>query len=242
MEEVDRIMVENLKVPVELMMENAGVAMAELACEISSQKGFLVIAGKGNNGGGGIVAARRLTAWDEKVTIWLPFGKKQLRELPARQLERTEKFGAKVIEGVGNFPIEDYEGWMIIDAFIGYGYTGVPRGVVKDVFEFLSHHKTIISLDAPSGLDTTTGTMHSDFSPMKTLTLAFPKTGLLKARDKVGSLELADIGVPKYVFEKMIDIDWNSYEKDNLDLLYSKFKERRRVNVQIIDYNNWSLH
>ncbi|NVM45752.1 MAG: hypothetical protein HWN79_12630 [Candidatus Lokiarchaeota archaeon] len=64
MTEVDRIMVEDFKIPVELMMELAGFNLAKLALKLSNNNysNYIIIAGSGNNAGGGIVAARRLAS------------------------------------------------------------------------------------------------------------------------------------------------------------------------------------
>ena len=71
MAEVDRIMVEDFKIPVELMMELAGLNLAILALNLSKIKysNYIIIAGTGNNAGGGIVAARRLASWGLNAQI-----------------------------------------------------------------------------------------------------------------------------------------------------------------------------
>ena len=88
MVEVDRIMVEQLHIPIELMMENAGLNLARLAIRMNTQgnRKFKVVAGSGNNGGGGIVAARRLNNWGYDVEIYVPKGINSMRELPRIQL------------------------------------------------------------------------------------------------------------------------------------------------------------
>ena len=62
MVEVDRIMENDLKIGVELMMEHAGLNLAKITLSYFSKESFdwiVVVAGSGNNGGGGMVAARR---------------------------------------------------------------------------------------------------------------------------------------------------------------------------------------
>ncbi|MHA2320782.1 MAG: NAD(P)H-hydrate epimerase [Candidatus Thorarchaeota archaeon] len=63
--EVDRIMIDELGIPVDLMMEHAGNNLARLCVELSPMRDgvFQVIVGSGNNGGGGIVAARWKQRW-----------------------------------------------------------------------------------------------------------------------------------------------------------------------------------
>ena len=71
MREVDRLMMEEYHIPVELMMEHAGLNLARLAVRLSNGNSriFQVIAGSGNNGGGGLVAARRLAFWNLKTEV-----------------------------------------------------------------------------------------------------------------------------------------------------------------------------
>jgi NAD(P)H-hydrate epimerase len=65
--EIDRIMIEEYDIPVELMMEHAGLNLARLSI-IKSNENIsrdIIIAGSGNNGGGGMVAGRKLNSWDK---------------------------------------------------------------------------------------------------------------------------------------------------------------------------------
>ena len=72
--EVDRIMMEDYNIPVELMMENAGLALARIAAKYldSAEKSIGIVVGSGNNGGGGLVAARRLHSWGFDVLVIVP--------------------------------------------------------------------------------------------------------------------------------------------------------------------------
>jgi len=93
--EMDYYAVENYALPIELMMENAGLQLANLVAN-SIQHANVKISigiGNGNNGGGGLVAARRLAAWG--YAVHLDISTEIDKELPQRQLERAVKFGAK---------------------------------------------------------------------------------------------------------------------------------------------------
>jgi len=93
---------------------------------------------------------------------------------------------------------------VIIDAMIGYGLTGMPRPTVADwVVMANASQKTIIALDAPTGLNATTGIPSAHcIKAALTLTLALPKIGLIQpaAKPFVGELFLADIGVTPEVY------------------------------------------
>ena len=96
---------------------------------------------------------------------------------------------------------------MILDALIGYGLTGDPRGPIAEWIERAdAASRPILSLDTPSGLDETTGVPGLPcIRATATLTLALPKTGLLTpaARAFVGDLYLADISVPPELYRRL---------------------------------------
>ena len=89
-----------------------------------------------------------------------------------------------------------------LDALIGYSLRGEPRADVVPLIDFLNDRcEQVVSVDVPSGIDATTGEhagAHVDATV--TVTLALPKTGLDVGA--VGRLELADIGIPKGVYEE----------------------------------------
>ncbi len=103
--------VNNFGLPIELMMENAGLQLANLiATFVKKDKTIKIGVGKGNNGGGGLVAARRLLAWGYQVYLDMPF--QNYNQLVEIQLNRTLKFGAKTEL------IESPDVW--VDAYLGF--------------------------------------------------------------------------------------------------------------------------
>ena len=91
-----------------------------------------------------------------------------------------------------------------IDAGIGYSLRGDPRERPARIIEAMNRSTApVLSLDAPSGLDTATGRIADPaVDATATMTLALPKTGLRDA-PTVGELHLADISVPPSVYERM---------------------------------------
>ena len=89
---------------------------------------------------------------------------------------------------------------LIIDAVIGYSLKGTPRGTSAQMIRWANEHGApILSLDAPSGVDTTTGEVREPaIRATATMTLALPKEGLRAPgiEERVGELYLADISVP----------------------------------------------
>jgi NAD(P)H-hydrate epimerase len=207
--EVDRIAVEEIGPNLYQMMENAGRNLALIVVDLIKEKSLgkkvLIFAGTGGNGGGGICAARHLLNHGYKPIVILN-NEEKMQDIPAYQLGIFRKAGGQII------PIEkvnDVNPDIIVDAIIGYSLISVPRGKVLEMIKFINENEIpTISLDIPTGLLATSGENPGEFvKPEITLTLALPKTGLYP--DKCGEIMLADIGIPKVVYEK-IGLKYNS--------------------------------
>jgi NAD(P)H-hydrate epimerase len=200
--EVDRLMIEEWGITLIQMMENAGRHLAELARRqlggTTKGSSVVVLCGSGNNGGGGMTAARHLNNWGAHVQVILVGEESRLEEIPAHQWRILQKMEI-ICPGVELSNVD-----LILDSMLGYGSNGNPRSPLADWIQRANESSCpILSLDSPSGLDTTTGTPGSPcIRASATLTLALPKTGLLfpSAQDFVGDLYLADIGVPPQLY------------------------------------------
>ena len=209
--EVDRIMVEDLGITLLQMMENAGRNLARLAAARLSEGGSVVaLAGSGGNGGGVLVAARRLAGWGARVNVVLGKEVDQLDAVPARQLDSLVRMGVAVYGAadIGRVCGAD----LVLDGLIGYSLKGAPRGAVADLIRWANEQSTpVLALDVPSGVDAETGMISEPtIAATATLTLALPKRGLLApaAAAHVGQLFLGDIGVQAAVYERFgIDPD-----------------------------------
>ena len=228
MAEVDRIMVEDFRIPIELMMENAGLNLANLAINLSKNpySNYIIIAGTGNNAGGGIVAARRLASWGVNVQIIFPKGVNELKDVPKNQVIRAKQLGIEIVNGLPDDSLNFKDYSFFIDAYLGYGFTPRHDDISENVFNFLSNINILLSLDIPSGLDATTGSSFSGINPIATLTLGFVKQGLLiTERKNIGELYVADIGIPISIYYKILRNQWNlTYKKSSLEKLYLAFK------------------
>lgn len=227
--EVDRIMMEDLQIPVELMMEHAGLNLARLVRSVSTGS-VLIVAGSGNNGGGGLTCGRRLVSWGYAVTVFLPKGKEKLREVPLRQLERLQNISeVEVIEDLSTMKMRLDEFSVVVDAYIGYGFTGTPDEISVEVFSMMRRARNLICLDSPSGVNTSTGEDFSNLKPVATCTIAFPKIGHLRESMDLGKFYLIDIGVPKSVYQRLLNIEHNNRL---LSMLYEKFSLDPLVEIE----------
>ena len=205
--EVDRAMIEDFKIELIQMMENAGRNLASLARERflggdPIGKRVVVLAGTGGNGGGALVAARRLHNWGVHVRVFVTKPAPDFTPVPAHQLDILTRMKVSVSQAVG--VVEERTPDVILDGVIGYSLKGAPRGSASDLIRWANAQEApILALDAPSGVDTTTGRV---FDPAiratATLTLALPKEGLRApgVDEHVGELYLADISVPPSLY------------------------------------------
>ena len=189
--EMDYYAVNNYNLPIEMMMENAGLQLANLVAGFTEKTQSIKIGiGDGNNGGGGLVAARRLAAWG--FTVHLDLFTEITKELPAKQLERALKFGAKM----ESIPLPDV--W--IDAYLGVSQRlPLPQSLIEIIEEANRNRVVKISLDIPTGF---TGEMNSQyFKADKILTLAALKK-MLYSLDLQTEIFIADLGIPNEVYAK----------------------------------------
>jgi NAD(P)H-hydrate epimerase len=203
MREVDRIAMEETGPNLFQMMENAGRNLAALSMELLGsrwqQASYLVLAGTGGNGGGGICAGRHLANHGCRVSLCLA-DPEHLGEVPAFQYKVFQSASGKEIR-IGQLDRERPD--IILDALIGYGLKSAPVGAAVRLIEWANAGGApILALDIPSGRNATTGEAPGACMwPRWTMTLALPKTGLLP--DTTGDLFLADIGIPQETYQRM---------------------------------------
>ena len=207
MREVDRLMIEEYGIRLLQMMENAGLNLADLVRRYLGRplagRRVAVLAGRGNNGGGGLTAARRLSAWGADVHVILSAAVDEFVDAAALQLGILERMNIPVRRFDGALPPHE----ILIDALIGYSLAGAPRGLPRELIAAANESPApVISLDVPSGLDVDSGeAVDEAVGATATVALALPKVGLLrpKARSYVGQLYLADISVPPDLYERL---------------------------------------
>ncbi len=210
MREVDRLMVDVYAIQLLQMMELAGRTLAALArrhLDGVENRRIVVAAGKGNNGGGGLVAARHLANWGARVTVGIESAA-SLAGVPARQWRALDGLPVARIEGeAAKTAVGAEDPALVIDALIGYSLAGDPRGWTAEMIRRINAQPApVLALDVPSGLDATTGRPGTPCTTARlTMTLALPKTGLLAdgAKPFVGTLYLADIGVPPGLYARL---------------------------------------
>ena len=200
MTKVDEIAINEFGITLLQMMEVAGKQLANLCTEnVGKNQKVLVLAGSGHNGGGGLVAAKYLHNWGYNVSVFLT--SINLKEATKHQLDKLESLSVQIHKSQPNFS----EFGILVDSILGYSVKGEVKEPIKSIInEVNTSDITTISLDLPSGLNPNSGKPKGvAVKAFATLTLAAPKTGLLKPDAKLytGDLYLADIGIPEEVFK-----------------------------------------
>ena len=211
MSQADRLMADALGVETRQLMELAGQAVAAWARErfLGDARGtrVIVLAGRGGNGGDGLVAARLLHAWGAHPEIWLSHTPDRLGPEAAHQARSLAALGLPLYPPLADEAIALPPADLLIDALLGFGLSGPPSGPSARLIEAANaHHAPTLAVDLPSGLDALTGEPYAPcVRAAATLTLALPKTGLLApaARPFTGELAIADIGIPPEVYARV---------------------------------------
>jgi ADP-dependent NAD(P)H-hydrate dehydratase / NAD(P)H-hydrate epimerase len=196
-------------VPVAKLMESAGLGVAqEIRSLMGTVKGrrIVVLAGPGNNGGDGLVAARHLQDWGAEVRVYLlakrraddlNFAELVKREIDVADAENDPRFAA-----LDRF-LSDAE--LIVDALLGTGPTRPIEANLADILERVRRLRAgpqpprVVAVDLPTGVNSDTGAVDPRaVSADLTVTLGFSKVGLhtLPGSQYAGRVEVVDIGLP----------------------------------------------
>lgn len=209
MREVDRYTIEQIGIPAIVLMENAGRAIAEeviklvmLRKDTLAGERWLVLIGKGNNGGDGLVCARHLADAGIPVTLVYAVGPDHLSGEAAVQQRIVEALGLPRIvyedEAIGIPDLRSYTG--MVDALLGTGAKGAPRGAYASLIaEANASGLPIVAADIPSGLDADTGAVYDPCIQAElTVCLAFLKAGLTQypGAKAAGEVVVRYIGIP----------------------------------------------
>jgi hydroxyethylthiazole kinase-like uncharacterized protein yjeF len=201
-------------------METAGLRVVE---EIESAWGpvkgktVTIAAGKGNNGGDGLVAARHLLERSARVSVFLIAPPDKLTGEARVNLERFQKNSGRVHilkeETLGDLERELSQTDLIIDALFGTGLSSPVEGLpAKMITVINASEKPVIAVDLPSGIHTDTGrVLGIAVKAALTVTFALPKRGLLlyPGSDYAGRLKIADIGIPQALIRQLpVVVQW----------------------------------
>jgi NAD(P)H-hydrate epimerase len=176
-------------------MERAGAGLAALTAQVVGDGPVVVVCGKGNNGGDGYVAARRLREAGRDVRV---LSTAPVDELRGDALENAQRLPGPPPEPFAAAALEDAA--VAVDALLGTGFAGAPHGPVADAIAALERWGgPVVAADVPSGVDAATGEVAgAAVRAVATATFAAAKPGLWINPGKAlaGEVRVIDIGIP----------------------------------------------
>lgn len=194
----DQWAIDTRSIPGADLMERAGTGLTELVCQQVPDGLVVVVCGKGNNGGDGLVVARQLRARGRETEVLLLADPDEYRGDAAANLKRLpgpppRAFTAAALSGA--------EG--VVDAILGTGFTGEPRepaaGAIGAVNAAAGAGALVIACDVPSGVDASTGqASQTAVRAVATGTFHAGKPGLWinPGKGLAGDVTVIDIGIP----------------------------------------------
>jgi|WetSurMetagenome_2_1015567.scaffolds.fasta_scaffold93920_2 NAD(P)H-hydrate epimerase len=206
----DRYCIESLGVPGAVLMENAGRQIADearLMLLLTVTPKVLVVAGRGNNGGDGYVAARHLALHGIATETVVLAARGDVRGDADANLRIIEAMGLAIT--VLDGPLDQALAYLsprlasadlVIDGLLGTGTRGEIRDPYAAVITAINEaRRRVLAIDIPSGMDADTGRpLGPTIRAAKTVTMAAMKAGFRQAEAEAytGEVVVADIGVP----------------------------------------------
>ncbi len=182
-----------------VLMENAGRAVADAAAAMAKRPRIAVVAGPGNNGGDGFVAARLLAEHGFAVRVLLLGERARLKgDAGVAATRWTGQTVAATPDAIGGCD-------LIVDALFGAGLDRPVEGLPRALIEAINAAGVpVLAVDLPSGINGTSGqVMGVAVKAARTVTFFRRKVGhmLLPGRSHCGAIEVAAIGIPDSVLE-----------------------------------------
>ncbi|MCD6453185.1 MAG: NAD(P)H-hydrate dehydratase [Dehalococcoidales bacterium] len=208
MRNMDSQAIDRFNIPQEILMENAGQAVhSVILSELGVRnKKFVIFCGAGNNGGDGLVVARKLYSAGGEVKVFILGNRENLQGAARKNLDIISRMPVEVsdIESVELARPAILDSDAIVDAIFGTGLCREVTGIYRNVIELINtSHKKIFSIDIPSGINGDTGqvmgrAVESDY----TITMGLPKVGnmLYPGFDLGGQLYVSHISFPPSLY------------------------------------------
>lgn len=208
MREIDYQAINHYGIPSIVLMENAGIRTVEVIDEILQNhrgRNVVVLAGKGNNGGDGLVIARHLLNSGMSVDTFVLGFPDAMTADAYTNYRILENLKASIHtltreEDLDKLMLALLSGDLVVDAMYGNGFKGSLGDFEARVVKMVNwSNLPVVAVDIPSGVEADTGRIHGEaVKATHTVTFALPKVGLVvePGRDYVGTLSVADISIP----------------------------------------------
>jgi len=208
MRNLDRRAMEEFGISDDLLMENAGQAVYFVILKefgIKNKK-FAIFCGIGNNGGDGLVVARKIHSNGGEATIFLLDDEAKFKGIARRNFEIVSKMPIEIskVSSIESVKSAVLDSDAIVDAIFGTGLTREVSGIYKDAIQLINESKkTVFSVDIPSGINGDTGeVMGTAVKANYTITFGLPKIGnmLYPGYDRCGKLYVSHISFPPSLY------------------------------------------
>jgi hydroxyethylthiazole kinase-like uncharacterized protein yjeF len=208
MRELDRTAIEKFGIKEELLMENAGEALYFVLLQVLGikDKKFIVFCGIGNNGGDGLVIARKIHSNGGTVKVFILGDPSKYKGAAKINLDIVSRLPIEVqtVESVEAVKTDVYHCDAMVDAIFGTGLARDVGGLYRDVIELVNEsRKMVFSADIPSGVNGDTGKiMGIAVKANCTVTFGLPKIGnlLFPGYDLCGKLYVTHISFPPSIY------------------------------------------
>jgi NAD(P)H-hydrate epimerase len=207
--EIDRRAIEEFGLPGIVLMENAGRGAAEQIHAHAPDGRVAILCGKGNNGGDGYVIARHLELLGHDITLLTACDPADLSgdAAIACEVARRSKIPMQLLAEASRdqWHAALAEATVLVDALLGTGASGPPRGAIAIAIEAMNACRTrtpratVCAIDLPSGLDCDAGiAAGACVTADLTVTFVAPKRGFTSpsAAAFLGRVEVVGIGAP----------------------------------------------
>jgi NAD(P)H-hydrate epimerase len=203
MRAIDAAAIGEYGIPGLLLMENAGLRVVEVVRELAAPDArIVVLAGRGNNGGDGLVVARHLVNADADVRVMLLCAGSDLTGEAATNFALAKRMGVPIVESASsralNAAAESAD--ILVDAILGTGAAGRVRGAAQAATRAAQRCRgRVVAVDIPSGVSANDGALLGDaVRADATVTFGLPKIGLYTypGRSRCGEIRVVDIGLP----------------------------------------------
>lgn len=196
----DRYTIDALGMPSPVLMERASLLVTAVVGELLASRGgigpVVVLVGPGNNGGDGLAVARLLRGRGVEVAAHLVTARRN--EAAEQQRALAERHGVAVADGC---PSDAVRPRLVVDAMLGTGARGAPRGTVAEAVAWLGARADlpVVAIDVPTGIDADTGARLGEAAVSADATVTFqcskPGLHITPGRDHAGRVVVAEIGI-----------------------------------------------
>ena len=229
--EMDRYTIDDIGIPGIILMENAAIGIFKEV--VNKGESFLILCGKGNNGGDALALCRHLILEGKKVKVLIISKDENYTDdfktnfnILEKLIGKREFLFIKSENDIDEYVVNDIKNHdVVVDGIFGVGLSRDLTGIFKSIIENVNlYGKCIVSIDVPSGLDCDLGiergiAVHAD----STYTFEVIKQGFLnyKAINCIGTVKILKIGIPEHV-KKINSENFCILEEDQYKQILSK--------------------